>query len=83
MPAGVQQEVRETRATPKPVRTGSMKIPVGRVNEVLKQAKRQDLEQLKAVWGELLGRLKSYNKVAFAVLLENSEPVALQMTLTF
>ena len=60
-----------------------MKIPVGRVNEVLKQAKRQDLEQLKAVWGELLGRLKSYNKVAFAVLLENSEPVALQMTLTF
>ncbi len=53
-----------------------MKIPVGRVNEVLKQAKRQDLEQLKAVWGELLGRLKSYNKVAFAVLLENSEPVA-------
>ena len=76
VPAGVQQEVRETRATPKPVRTGSMKIPVGRVNEVLKQAKRQDLEQLKAVWGELLGRLKSYNKVAFAVLLENSEPVA-------
>ena len=54
VPAGVQQEVRETRATPKPVRTGSMKIPVGRVNEVLKQAKRQDLEQLKAVWGELL-----------------------------
>ena len=53
-----------------------MKIPVGRVNEVLKQAKRQDLEQLKAVWGELLGRLKAYNKVAFAVLLENSEPVA-------
>jgi len=76
VPAGVQQEVRETRAAPKPVRTGSMKIPVGRVNEVLKQAKRQDLEQLKAVWGELLGRLKAYNKVAFAVLLENSEPVA-------
>ena len=75
MPAGVQQEVRDTCNT-KPVRTGSMKIPVGRVNEVLKQAKRQDLEQLKAVWGELLGRLKSYNKVAFAVLLENSEPVA-------
>ena len=46
------------------------------MNEVLKQAKRQDLEQLKAVWGELLGRLKSHNKVAFAVLLENSEPVA-------
>ena len=66
----------ERRAAPKPVRTGSMKIPVGRVNEVLKQAKRQDLEQLKAVWGELLGRLKAYNKVAFAVLLENSEPVA-------
>ena len=40
MPAGVQQEVRETRATPKPVRTGSMKIPVGRVNEVLKQAEK-------------------------------------------
>ena len=76
VPVGVPQEVRETRAAPKPVRTGSMKIPVGRVNEVLKQAKRQDLEQLKAVWGELLGRLKSYNKVAFAVLLENSEPVA-------
>ncbi|MDA2733371.1 DNA polymerase III subunit gamma/tau [Bacillus cereus] len=76
VPVGVQPEVREARTAPKPVRTGSMKIPVGRVNEVLKQAKRQDLEQLKAVWGELLGRLKAYNKVAFAVLLENSEPVA-------
>ncbi len=76
VPAGVQQEVRETRTAPKPVRTGNMKIPVGRVHEVLKQAKRQDLEQLKSIWGELLGRLKSYNKVAFAVLLENSEPVA-------
>ncbi|MCQ6547406.1 DNA polymerase III subunit gamma/tau, partial [Bacillus wiedmannii] len=63
-PAGVQLEVRETRASPKPVRTGSMKIPVGRVYEVLKQAKRQDLELLNAVWGELLGRLKAYNKVA-------------------
>lgn len=47
VPVGVQPEVREARTAPKPVRTGSMKIPVGRVNEVLKQAKRQDLEQLK------------------------------------
>ncbi|MEI4804516.1 DNA polymerase III subunit gamma/tau [Bacillus sp. NPDC077411] len=80
VPVSMQQEVRETKATPKPSRSGSMKIPIGRVHEVLKQATRKDLEQLKSAWGELLERLKSYNKVAYAVLLENSEPVAASTT---
>ncbi|MFD0769233.1 DNA polymerase III subunit gamma/tau [Bacillus sp. CGMCC 1.60114] len=80
VPVAMQQEVKETRVTPKPTRSGSMKIPVGRVHEVLKQATRKDLEQLKSAWGELLERLKNYNKVAYAVLLENSEPVAASTT---
>ncbi|MGG0187660.1 DNA polymerase III subunit gamma/tau [Bacillus rhizoplanae] len=80
VPVSVQQEVKETRITPKPTRSGSMKIPVGRVHEVLKQATRKDLEQLKSAWGELLERLKNSNKVAYAVLLENSEPVAASTT---
>ncbi|WP_242225255.1 DNA polymerase III subunit gamma/tau [Bacillus cereus group sp. BfR-BA-01380] len=80
VPVSMQQEVRETKATPKPSRSGSMKIPVGRVHEVLKQATRKDLEQLKNAWSELLERLKNYNKVAYAVLLENSEPVAASTT---
>ncbi|MGG2017264.1 DNA polymerase III subunit gamma/tau [Bacillus sp. S10(2024)] len=80
VPVSMQQEVRETKATPKPSRSGSMKIPVGRVHEVLKQATRKELEQLKSAWSELLERLKSYNKVAYAVLLENSEPVAASTT---
>ncbi|MGG0274600.1 DNA polymerase III subunit gamma/tau [Bacillus rhizoplanae] len=80
VPVSVQQEVKETRVTPKPTRSGSMKIPVGRVHEVLKQATRKDLEQLKSAWGELLERLKNSNKVAYAVLLENSEPVAASTT---
>ncbi|PEA52874.1 DNA polymerase III subunit gamma/tau [Bacillus pseudomycoides] len=80
VPTSMQQEVRETKTAPKPSRSGSMKIPVGRVHEVLKQATRKELEQLKSAWGELLERLKSYNKVAYAVLLENSEPVAASTT---
>ncbi|CAM4408726.1 DNA polymerase III subunit gamma/tau [Bacillus manliponensis] len=70
------QEVQVQQKSPKPTRSSGMKIPVGRVHEVLKQATRNNLEQLKQGWGEVLGRLKNSNKVAYAVLLENSEPVA-------
>ncbi|MFD3450476.1 DNA polymerase III subunit gamma/tau [Microbacteriaceae bacterium 4G12] len=74
---GVQaiREAAPERKVVKPARTG-MRLPIGRINEVLKKATRKDLEQLKGVWGELLDQLKKQNKVSYAVLLENSEPAA-------
>ncbi|MFX3622527.1 MAG: DNA polymerase III subunit gamma/tau [Ectobacillus sp.] len=72
----VQDAAASERKTSKPSRAGGFRVPVGRVNEVLKKAKRKELEQLKGIWGELLEQLKKQNKVSYAVLLENSEPVA-------
>ncbi len=63
------------RKASKPVRTG-IRLPIGRVHEVLKKATRKDLEQLKGVWGELLEQLKQQSKVSYAALLASSEPVA-------
>jgi DNA polymerase-3 subunit gamma/tau len=69
-PAAVEQ-----RKAAKPARTG-MRLPIGRIHEVLKKATRKDLDKLKSVWGEVLDQLKAKSKVSYAVLLENSEPVA-------
>jgi len=63
---------------PKPQRNikGGYKTPVGRIHEILKQAKRNDLELVKSRWGDLLDTLKQQNKVSHAALLNDSEPVA-------
>ncbi|MGG5254508.1 DNA polymerase III subunit gamma/tau [Neobacillus sp. SM06] len=46
--------------------------PVGKINEVLKQATKTDLNQLKSRWGEMLSRLlKSHS-----ALLNEAEPIA-------
>ncbi|WP_449538300.1 DNA polymerase III subunit gamma/tau [Ferdinandcohnia sp. Marseille-Q9671] len=52
------------------------RTPVGRINEILKQATRQNLELLKGKWGDMLEHLRSQNKVSHAALLIESEPVA-------
>jgi len=63
------------KKAPKQSRT-KRNVPAGRIHEVLKKATRKDLERVKGIWGEVLEQLKQQSKVAFAVLLENSEPVA-------
>ncbi|MGE6632415.1 DNA polymerase III subunit gamma/tau [Bacillus sp. NPDC077027] len=52
------------------------RAPVGRIHEILKEAKRPELEKIKGHWGELLALLKQQNKVSHAALLNDSEPVA-------
>lgn len=52
------------------------RAPVGRIHEILKEAKRPELEKIKGKWGELLAQLKQQNKVSHAALLTDSEPVA-------
>ncbi|MBM7663502.1 DNA polymerase-3 subunit gamma/tau [Bacillus mesophilus] len=58
------------------VNKSSYRVPVGRATEVLKQATRQDLNQIKSNWGNMLEQLKKQNKVSHAALLSESEPVA-------
>lgn len=73
----ISQEALPTveKKAPKQNRT-KRNVPSGRIHEVLKKATRKDLERVKGIWGEVLEQLKQQSKVAFAVLLENSEPVA-------
>jgi DNA polymerase III subunit gamma/tau len=67
----VQQERRPTKST-----KSTFRIQTGRIHEILKKATRKDLEGMKSVWGELLDKLRYANKVSYAALLSNSEPVA-------
>ncbi|UOY91392.1 DNA polymerase III subunit gamma/tau [Ectobacillus sp. JY-23] len=73
---GVVAAPPEPKKTAKPSAKTTLKLPIGRIHEVLKNATRKDLEKLKGAWGEVLDQLKARNKVAYAVLLEKSEPVA-------
>ncbi|WP_246946183.1 DNA polymerase III subunit gamma/tau [Bacillus pinisoli] len=69
--AAAQKEQR-----PQKMSKSSYRVPVGRATEVLKQATRQDLSQLKSNWGNMLEQLRKQNKVSHAALLSESEPVA-------
>ncbi|WP_078543231.1 DNA polymerase III subunit gamma/tau [Litchfieldia alkalitelluris] len=74
----VSQDSSQAPADKKPqkvVRNG-YKTPVGRINEILKQATRNHLEVIKSHWGEMLDTLRQQNKVSHAALLIESEPVA-------
>jgi len=67
----VQTEKKQTRQS-----RNQYKTPVGKVNEVLKNATRQNLETIKRSWAQVLDTLKQQNKASHAALLSNSEPVA-------
>lgn len=66
-----QTEKKQTRQS-----RSQYKTPVGKVNEVLKNATRQNLETIKRSWAQVLDTLKQQNKASHAALLSNSEPVA-------
>jgi DNA polymerase-3 subunit gamma/tau len=70
--AAVTQKEQRTQKANK----SSYRVPVGRAMEVLKQATRQDLNQIKGNWGNMLEQLRKQNKVSHAALLSESEPVA-------
>jgi DNA polymerase III subunit gamma/tau len=63
------------QASQKPAQRSSRKgfqPAVGRINEVLKNATKNDLNQIKSKWGEMRGRLMK----SHAALLNEAEPVA-------
>jgi DNA polymerase III subunit gamma/tau len=60
---------------PRSTRKG-FQAPVGRINEVLKLATKQDLQQIKSHWGQLINKLVSNQMRSQAALLNDAEPVA-------
>lgn len=74
-----QQGAQNEQKAPKTVRSG-YKVPVGRIQEILKDATKQNLAGIKSRWGELLEYLRKQNKVSHAALLNDSEPVAASET---
>jgi DNA polymerase-3 subunit gamma/tau len=76
---GQQQGASNEQKAPKAVRSG-YKVPVGRIQEILKDATKQNLGGIKSRWGELLEYLRKQNKVSHAALLNDSEPVAASET---
>lgn len=69
------------QAAPSPAQTKSVarksyKAPVGKINKVLKNATKQDLQDVKNHWSDLLATLGNQNLKSLAALLSGSEPVA-------
>jgi len=62
----------------KPQRTSrkGFQAPVGKINEVLKQATKPDLIAIKGRWGEIIDQLISHQMRSQAALLKEAEPVA-------
>ncbi|MDP4086590.1 MAG: DNA polymerase III subunit gamma/tau [Bacillota bacterium] len=63
------------RQAPRSSRKG-FQPPVGKINEILKEATKTDLNQIKGSWGVMLGRLMK----SHAALLNEAEPVAASST---
>ncbi|CAH0347748.1 DNA polymerase III subunit gamma/tau [Bacillus sp. CECT 9360] len=54
----------------------SYKAPTGKINQVLRQATKQDLHTIKGRWGEVIEQLGQQNLKSLAALLNGAEPVA-------
>lgn len=67
-PAVQRQQQRSSRK--------GFQVPTGKVNEILKQATKQDLISVKSKWGEMLDRLVHNQMRSQAALLNEAEPVA-------
>jgi DNA polymerase-3 subunit gamma/tau len=52
------------------------KAPVGKINQILKQATKSDLQMVKSHWGEAFEQLGQQNLKSLAALLSEAEPVA-------
>ena len=71
-----QEGAQQPERKPQKGSRNGYKTPIGRINEILNHATRQDLDLLKRHWGKMLEQLKKQNKVSHAALLNESEPVA-------
>lgn len=67
-----------TPTKPKPQRVSrkGFQAPTGRINEILKEATKADLNMVKGQWGEMLNRLAQKQMRSQAALLNEAEPVA-------
>ena len=52
------------------------KAPAGKINQVLKNATKPDLNTIRSKWGEVLEQLGEQNQKSLAALLTEAEPVA-------
>ncbi len=69
----------EQKAQPKPKPASAKKgfrAPVGRIQEVLKTATKEDLNLIKSRWGDMLETLNQRQMRSQAALLNDAEPVA-------
>ncbi|MED3553764.1 DNA polymerase III subunit gamma/tau [Cytobacillus praedii] len=68
----------QTAAQKKPQRSSrkGFQVPVGKINEILKQATKEDLKVIKSQWGDMLNRLVHNQMRSQAALLNEAEPVA-------
>ncbi|AZB41163.1 DNA polymerase III subunit gamma/tau [Bacillus sp. FJAT-42376] len=73
--AGQPAQAQSDQKTSKAVRS-NFKVPAGRIQEILKEATRQDLDVLKKSWRGMLDQLRTQNKASHAALVGESEPVA-------
>jgi DNA polymerase III subunit gamma/tau len=73
-----KQDTGQATSQPKTQRSTrkGFQAPVGRINEVLKQATKQDLQQVKSHWGQLITKLVQNQMRSQAALLNDAEPVA-------
>ncbi|MBU8881444.1 DNA polymerase III subunit gamma/tau [Bacillus sp. FJAT-29790] len=74
----VVNEEAQPAAQKKPQRNSrkGFQAPVGKINEVLKHATKDDLMAIKSRWGEMLNRLVHNQMRSQAALLNEAEPVA-------
>ncbi|WP_409296389.1 DNA polymerase III subunit gamma/tau [Peribacillus sp. SCS-26] len=75
---GIAVSGMQAAAKPKPQRTGKkqFKAPAGRINAILKEATKQDLNTVKGQWGEMLEQLVKQQMKSSVALLNDAEPVA-------
>ena len=68
----INKDTTPAKEKPKKATNRSFKVPIGRVNDILKRATKPDLLKVKSSWGEMLESLKKSQ----AALLNDAEPVA-------
>ncbi len=66
--AAPQKKVRSNRK--------GFQAPTGKINEILKAATKQELQNIKSNWGNMLGQLVKNQMRSQAALLNEAEPVA-------
>ncbi|MDQ0221418.1 DNA polymerase III subunit gamma/tau [Peribacillus cavernae] len=75
-----EEKMAATQPKTQRVSKKAYKAPVGKIHQVLKSATKQDLNQVKSRWGEILEQLGQQNLKSLAALLNEAEPVAASST---